>query len=60
MTDRPEYPGAPPWVKVAAAIAAVVVLILLLLLLLRGSGHGPGRHLSAEPSTSAGAVLRGG
>lgn len=61
MADRPEYPGAPRWVKVAGAIAVALILILLLLLLLRDpAGHGPGRHLSLESGVEVGAAFNSG
>lgn len=61
MTDQPEYPGAPRWVKVAAAIIVVLILILLALLVLGGpGGHGPGQHLSLKPGAVPVAGFGGG
>jgi hypothetical protein len=52
MTDSPEYPGTPRWVRIAAALALVLILILIALLLLGGpEGHGPARHLSVDGRT---------
>lgn len=58
MPEPPTYPGAPRWVKIAAAIAVLALLVLLLLLLVRGPGeHGPGRHFSVAPGMSAGPIV---
>jgi hypothetical protein len=48
MADRPPYPGAPRWVKIAGIVAAILALLLALLLLLAGGQHGPGRHLATD------------
>lgn len=54
VTESPEYPGAPRWVKIAGIVAAVVVVVLVIAALV-GSGHGPQRHFGGhgDPTPSA-------
>jgi hypothetical protein len=48
MSDPPQYPGAPRWVKIVGVIAIVVVTALAVVVLLKG-GHGPHQHFGAPP-----------
>lgn len=54
--DRQAPPGAPRWVKIAAAIALIAVVMIAVMLLF-GADHGPGRQTSggagADPAVSA-------
>jgi len=45
-------PSTPGWVKISAVVVAILVLVIVVAMLL-GGNHGPGRHMSAAP-TSAG------
>lgn len=55
MTQSPEYPGAPRWVKIAGILAAVVVVVLVIAALV-GSGHGPQRHFGKHHGEPAGGL----
>jgi hypothetical protein len=44
MAESSEYPGAPRWVKVFAAVGLAALLGLGLFKHLSGPGHGHGRH----------------
>ncbi|HZA93268.1 MAG TPA: hypothetical protein VE420_11630 [Gemmatimonadales bacterium] len=50
MTNRPQYPGTPRWVKVSGIIVIVLVLLVVVVLLvatalgLHTPSVGPGGH----------------
>lgn len=44
MTDAPEYPGLPRWVKVSALVVAGLILLAVVAAFLLGGEHGPMRH----------------
>lgn len=49
MSEKPDYPGVPRWVK-ALIVAAVVLLLVALVAMFSGGGHGPGRHFKSNPA----------
>ncbi|MFI9585927.1 hypothetical protein ACIHCQ_29730 [Streptomyces sp. NPDC052236] len=58
-TDRGSPPTAPPraprWVKVSAIVVGVLILLVLITKLTGlGGDHGPGRHMGAGGTGSAG------
>jgi hypothetical protein len=57
--DRPVPPPRPRWVKVLAVVA-VLVSVVVIVLLLTGGNHGPGRHVSSEPTAPSVPLARGG
>ena len=57
--DRPVPPPRPRWVKVLAVVA-VLVTVVVIVMLLAGGNHGPGRHISSEPTAPSVPLARGG
>jgi hypothetical protein len=47
--QRPVPPPRPRWVKVLAVVAVLLALAVIAMLV-AGGHHGPGRHLSSEPT----------
>jgi ferric-dicitrate binding protein FerR (iron transport regulator) len=47
--QRPVPPPRPRWVKVLAVVA-VLLAVMVIVMLLAGGHHGPGRHLSSQPT----------
>jgi hypothetical protein len=46
MSEQPQYPGTPRWVKASGIVVGILALLVVVVVAAGvGGPHGPGRHL---------------